>query len=182
MPARAVIVVDLQNEYLPSGNLPLVGIEDAVTTAAAVIDAARAGGVPVVHVRHKSPAAGAPFFAAGSPNVEIISTVQPLENETVILKHHPNSFRETGLKAVLDEQGVAEVVVIGAMSHICIDATARAAADFGYDVTVVHNACATRDLDFAGKTVPAADVHAAFMSALASGYATVIAADDLPPT
>jgi hypothetical protein len=47
-------------------------------------------------------------------------------------------------------------------------------------VTVVADACATRDLEFEGRTVAAADVHAAFMAALAFAYATVVAAKDLP--
>lgn len=180
MANRAVIVVDLQNEYLPTGKLPLSGIEEAVTTAAGVIDAARASGEPVIHVRHEGAAADAPIFTPGTANVEIIPAVQPQAQEAVIVKHYPNSFRETGLQALLEEQGIEEVVVVGAMSHMCIDATARAAADLGYGVTVVADACATRDLEFAGKTVAAADVHAAFMSALAFGYANVVAADDLP--
>lgn len=180
MTHRAVIVVDLQNEYLPTGKVPLVGIEGAVATAAGVIDAARASGEPVIHVRHEGATADSPIFTPGTENVEIIPAVQPREQEQVIVKHFPNAFRETGLQALLDEQGIAEVVVVGAMSHMCIDATARAAADFGYAVTVVADACATRDLEFAGTTVAAPDVHAAFMSALAFGYANVVAADDLP--
>lgn len=179
MAGRAVIVVDLQNEYLPTGQLPLVGIEEAVATAAAVIAAARAKGDPVVHVRHESPTADAPIFAAGTQNVEIIPAVCPQANEPVVVKQHPNAFRETNLQALLDDQGIEEVVVVGAMSHMCIDATARAAADFGYAVTVVQDACATRDLEFGGRSVAAADVHAAFMSALAFGYANVVAAGDL---
>lgn len=180
MAGRAVIVVDLQNEYLPTGKLPLVGIEDAVATAAGVINAARASGEPVVFVRHEGADADAPIFTPGTENVEIIPAVQPQEQEPIIVKHYPNSFRETGLQALLEEQGIAEVVVVGAMSHMCIDATARAAADLGYAVTVVADACATRDLEFAGRTVAAPDVHAAFMSALAFGYANVVAVDALP--
>ncbi|MFT4037032.1 MAG: cysteine hydrolase family protein [Thermomicrobiales bacterium] len=180
MANRAVVVVDLQNEYLPTGNLPLVGIEDAVANAVGVIDTARANGDPVVFIRHESAGADAPIFAAGSQNVELIPAIHPMPEEPVIVKHFPNSFRETGLQALLDEQGITDVVVIGAMSHMCIDATVRAAADFGYAVTVVEDACATRDLEFAGKTVAAADVHAAFMSALAFGYANVVAAEDHP--
>ena len=179
MAGRAVIVVDLQNEYLPGGKLPLVGIEGAVATAAGVIDAARSSGEPVIFIRHEGTGADSPIFTPGTENVEIIPAVLPQEQEPVIVKHYPNSFRETGLKSLLDEQGIQEVVVVGAMSHMCIDATARAAADFGYAVTVVEDACATRDLEFAGKTVAALDVHAAFMSALAFGYANVVSAGDL---
>ncbi len=176
---RAYIVVDLQNEYLPTGNLPLVGIAEAVATAARVIEAARASGEPVIYMRHEG-AADSPIFAPGTENVEIIPAVQPQDQEHVIVKHFPNSFRETGLQALLEEQGITDVVIIGAMSHICIDATARAAVDLGYEVTVVADACATRDLEFEGRTVPAADVHAAFMAALAFAYAKVVAAKDLP--
>jgi nicotinamidase-related amidase len=179
MAKRAIIVVDLQNEYLSSGKLPLVGIENAVSNAARIIDSARTRGDLLIHVRHESPTADAPFFAAGSENVEIIAAVSPLDGEKVIVKQYPNAFRNTGLKAMLDDNGVEEVVVIGAMSHMCIDATSRAAADFGYAVTVVHNACATRDVEFGGKTVQAADVHAAYMSALGWGYGQVVSVEEL---
>ena len=176
---RAYIVVDLQNEYLPTGSLPLVGIAEAVATAARVIEAARASGEPVIYMRHEG-AADSPIFTPGTENVEIIPLVQPQDQEHIIVKHFPNSFRETGLQALLEEQGITDLVIIGAMSHICIDATARAAVDLGYAVTVVADACATRDLEFEGRTVPAADVHAAFMAALAFAYAKVVAAKDLP--
>lgn len=179
MAKRAIIVVDLQNEYLSSGKLPLVGIENAVSNAARIIDSARTRGDLLIHVRHESPTADAPFFAASSENVEIIAAVSPLDGEKVIVKQYPNAFRNTGLKAMLDDNGVEEVVVVGAMSHMCIDATSRAAADFGYAVTVVHNACATRDVEFGGKTVQAADVHAAYMSALGWGYGQVVSVEEL---
>ncbi len=75
---------------------------------------------------------------------------------------------------MLDEKGVEEVVVVGAMSHMCVDATVRASVDFGYKTTTIHDACATRDLEFDGTTVPAAQVHAALMAALAFMYGEVI--------
>ncbi|WP_312233264.1 cysteine hydrolase family protein, partial [Stutzerimonas nitrititolerans] len=49
----ALVVIDLQNEYLPTGNLPLSGIEAAVANAVKVIADSRAKGVPVIHVRHE---------------------------------------------------------------------------------------------------------------------------------
>ncbi|QRR32505.1 cysteine hydrolase [Hydrogenophaga sp. YM1] len=174
MPSRALVVIDLQNEYFPTGKLPLVGIEAASANAARVIAKARAQGVPVVHVRHEAGRPDAPVFTPGTPNVQIHASVAPAEGEAVIVKHFPNAFRETPLKALLDELGVRELVIVGAMSHMCIDAGARAAADQGYAVTVVHDACATRDLIFDGQTVPAAQVHGAFMAALGSSYATLV--------
>lgn len=173
MTKRAVIIIDLQNEYLPTGKLPLAGIEAAVANAVKVIDDARANGVPVIHVRHEFAHDELPVFVPGTEGVRIQEAVAPLEGEPVILKNYPNAFRETQLKRLLDERGVQELTVLGAMSHMCVDAGVRAAADMGYPVTVLHDACATLDLEFGGVTVPAAQVHAAMMAALAFGYATV---------
>jgi nicotinamidase-related amidase len=174
MSKRAIVVVDLQNDYWPSGKWPLDGIDQAAANAAKVIKKARAVGDTVTHVRHESPGTDAPFFVPGSAGAEINQVVRPAAEEAVILKNHPNAFRETGLKQVLDQQKVEEVVVVGAMSHMCIAATGRAATDLGYKTTVVHDACATREVEFNGVTVPAAQVHAANMSALAFAYGDVI--------
>ena len=61
---------------------------------------------------------------------------------------------------------------------MCIDVTTRTASEFGYKTTVVHDACATLGLEFRGQTVPAAQVHAALMSALAFAYATIVTTDE----
>ena len=66
------------------------------------------------------------------------------------------------------------------MSSMCVDATVRAAADLGFAVTVVHDACAAPDLEFEGNDIPGASVHGAFMAALGDGYATLVAGRDLP--
>jgi nicotinamidase-related amidase len=178
MSKRAVVVVDLQNDYWPTGKWPLQGIDEAAANAARVIEKARGTGDTVIHIRHESAGADAPFFAPGTPGAEINAVARPDDDETVILKNHPNAFRETELKQLLDEKGIDEVVVVGAMSHMCIAATGRAAADFGYKTVVVHDACATRDVEFNGVTVPAAQVHAANMSALAFAYGEVIGTAD----
>ena len=86
----------------------------------------------------------------------------------------PNSFRESKLLDGLRIAGAKQLTICGAMSHMCIDATTRAAADLGFDCVVAHDACATRDVEFEGKKVAAADVHAAYMSALGFAYAKVM--------
>ncbi|MDB5613876.1 MAG: isochorismatase hydrolase, partial [Devosia sp.] len=133
--------------------------------------------IPVIHVRHESPE-GSPFFVAGTPGAEIIPAVAPKTGEQVVVKNFPNAFRDTDLKGKLDAAGIKDVVIVGAMSHMCIDATARAAADYGFNVTVVEDAAATRDAEFDGMTVPAGQVHAAFMSALGFAYGKVVKADE----
>lgn len=179
MNKRATIVVDLQNEYLPTGKLPLVDLEAALANAARVIAAARTKGELLIHVRHEGAQPDAPFFTPGTAGVQIIPAVAARGDESVIVKNYPNSFRGTQLKELLDAQGVTELVVIGAMSHMCIEATSRAAADLGYPVTVAHDACATMNLEFDGTAVPAAQVHAASMAALGFGYASITTTDKL---
>jgi len=178
MPKRALVLIDVQNDYFPGGRWPLSGIESAADKAAKVLAAARAAGDLVVHVRHEFPSADAPFFAPGSNGAEIHPIVREGDGEPVVLKHHANAFRETDLKAILDRHGVEEVVICGAMSHMCVDAGVRAAGDLGYKCVVVHDACATRDQEFQGAVVPAAQVHAAFMAALRFGYAKLVTTDE----
>ena len=100
--------------------------------------------------------------------------VAPRAEEKVITKNHPNSFLNTHLLDELRQLKPAEVVICGAMSNMCIDATTRAASDFGFLCVVVHDACAASGLKFGDWSVTAADVHAAFMAALGAAYARVL--------
>lgn len=178
MKKLGLIVIDLQNEYLPTGKLSLSGIEAATDNAAKVLADARAKDIPVFHIRHEFASADAPVFVPGSDGVEIQPAVAPLGDEPVIVKNHINAFRETDLQQQLEAQGVQEVVIVGAMSHMCVDACVRAAVDMGYPTTVLHDACATLDLEFNGVSVPAAHVHAAMMAAFEFGYGTVKSTDE----
>jgi nicotinamidase-related amidase len=112
MPKRALVLIDIQNDYFPGGKWTLSGIEAAADNAARVLAAARAAGDLVVHVRHEFLTADAPFFAPGSDGAKTHRKVKDREGESVVLKHHVNSFRETDLKAILDHHGV-EVVICG---------------------------------------------------------------------
>ncbi len=178
MSKQALIVVDIQNDYFPAGKWPLVGAEAAADKAAQIIKAFRDAGDLVVHIRHEFPTADAPFFVPGSEGAQLHPKVMNRADEPVIVKQHINSFRDTDLRAVLDQHGIDKLVIVGSMSHMCTHGITRAAVDFGYDTTVIHDACATLDLEFNGVKVPAAQVHAAFMAALAFGYAPVISAEE----
>lgn len=82
------------------------------------------------------------------------------------------------MKETLDAHGIKEVVIVGAMVHNCVDAATRAAFDYGYAVTVIHDAVATLDMEFGGILVPAAQVHTAWMAELAFAYATLRLTDE----
>ncbi|MHC5350406.1 cysteine hydrolase family protein [Metapseudomonas furukawaii] len=177
MSKQALVVVDIQNDYFPGGLWTLTGADAAADNAARLIADARRRGELVVHIRHEFPTQDAPFFRPGSEGAQLHPKVANLADEPVVLKHYINSFRETELKAVLDRHGIERLTVVGNMSHMCVDGITRAAVDFGYPVTVIHDACATLDLEFNGTRVPAAQVHAAFMAALSFGYAQVVSTE-----
>lgn len=172
--SKALVLVDLQNDYFPGGAMALTGIEAAAANAGKALERWRARGWPVFHIQHLATRPGATFFLPDTPGVEHHASVAPRAGEAVVRKHFPNSFRDSGLKAALEAAGSTELVIVGAMSHMCIDATTRAAFDMGYTCTVLADACATRDLVFNGDTVPAAQVHASFMAALSAPYAQVV--------
>jgi nicotinamidase-related amidase len=178
---QALLLIDVQNDYFPGGAYTLANIEAASAKAAELLARFREAGLPLVHVRHEFGSSEAPFFRPGTPGADIHPSVAPREGETVITKHAVNAFQGTDLKQRLDAIGVDRLVIAGAMSHMCIEGATRAAADLGYKCQVIHDACATRDQEFAGRVVPAADVHAASMSALGFAYAEVVALKDFKP-
>jgi len=178
MSDTALIIVDLQNDYFENGKWALNGINEAAANAEKVLAAFRERNLPVFHVRHEFVGPDAPFFEAGSEGAQIHHSLTPAEGEPVVLKHEVNSFQHTELKPLLEQQGIKKLVIVGAMSHMCIDAVTRAAKDFGYENTVLHDACATLDLTFNGITVPSEQVHAAFMAALQFAYAEVISTEE----
>jgi nicotinamidase-related amidase len=172
--SKALLLVDIQNDYFKNGAMELVGMDEAAANAQKILVYFRANKWPVYHVRHAGIGPKATFFLPDTQGAQINEAVLPLESEPVITKYLPNSFRETGLQDLCEKEGIKQLVICGAMSHMCIDATTRAAFDLGFGCKVVADACATRNLEFDGRVVVAADVHAAFMAALNGIYAQVL--------
>jgi nicotinamidase-related amidase len=162
----ALLVIDIQKDYFPSGKMPLVNPETAAKNAYTLLQCFREHGGRHVHIQHISIRPGATFFLPGDRGTDIHDLTAHFEGEPLVQKHYPNSFRETNLLDLLRGWGVERVVVCGMMTHLCVDATARAAADLGFNVIVAADACATRALTFGAITVPAEQVQTAFLAAL----------------
>jgi len=175
---QGLILVDIQNDYFVGGKMELVAMEQAARKAKDLLGMFRDKNLPIFYVQHLSAKPGATFFVPGTNGAEINEAVTPLANETIIQKHFPNGFRETTLLDCTQNEGIRDLVICGAMSHMCIDATTRAAFDLGFDCTVVEDACATRNLEYKGQIVQSKNVHAAFMAALAAVYANVVSTKD----
>jgi nicotinamidase-related amidase len=174
-----LLIIDIQNDYVPGGGFPLVEPERAAVAAGDLLAAFRAKGEPVVHLQHVWDELEATFMKPGTPGFEIHDAVAPAEGETVIRKESPNGFLGTGLEQELRGLDAGGLVVAGMMTSMCVDATVRAASDLGFEVTLAHDACAAPDLEFGGTAVPGASVHAAFVAALADEYATVASSAEL---
>jgi nicotinamidase-related amidase len=171
---NCLILVDIQNDYFHGGCMELVGIKEAAANAQLLLRDFRKQNLPVVHIQHISARPDATFLLPETEGAKIHAMVAPQEGEVVVVKHFPNSFRYTSLLEILKKQETYDLIICGAMSHMCIDSTTRAAFDNGFTCTVAEDACATRDLVFKGKTIKAADVHASFMAALSVPYAKVV--------
>ena len=170
----ALIVIDIQNDYFPGGKMELEGSLEASLCAQQALAAWRGKGLPLVHVQHLSARPGATFLLPDTDGVRIHENVKPLAGETVIQKNFPNSFRNTNLLDHLKQNQVDRLVILGMMTQMCVDATTRAAFDSGFACTVLHDACAARAVSFEGLTIPAPQVHGAFLAALGSVYAKVM--------
>jgi nicotinamidase-related amidase len=173
----ALLLVDIQNDYFPGGRMELEGSLAASANAGRVLAAFRNQARPVIHIQHLAAQADAGFFIPGTAGAEIHVEVAPLAGETVVHKHFPNAFRATALLEQLRGSAIDHLVIGGMMTHMCIDATTRAACDHGFQCTLLHDACATRALSFGALTVPAAQVQAAFLAALGAAYARLVGCD-----
>ncbi|GIP44337.1 putative isochorismatase family protein YddQ [Paenibacillus sp. J45TS6] len=177
--STALIIVDIQNDYFPNGNMELSNPEKAAANAAKILEWFRQNNKDhIFHVQHVAGDPGLGFFLPDTEGVKIHESVQPSEHESIIIKHFPNSFLNTELEQQLKEKGITKLVVVGMMTHMCIDATVRAAVDLGYETTLIEDACATKELSYQDKIVPAEQVHYAFVGALNGMYCNVVSTAD----
>ena len=150
----ALVLIDCQNTYR-EGIMQLTGVEPALKEARRVLDRARALGRPVIHIQHDA-GPGTPYDVRADIG-RIADIVAPQNGETVITKGYPNSFVQTPLDDELKRLGVKNLVLVGFMTHMCVNSTARGAFNLGYAPTVVASATATRDLPLPDGSVVRAD-------------------------
>jgi len=174
----ALLLIDIQKDYFSGGKMELVNPLEAGQKAYQLLQCFREHGGLHIHIQHESIRPGATFFLPGSEGMDIHDCVAHFEGEPIIYKHFPNAFRETKLYEILKDWDVERVVICGMMTHMCVDATARAAADLGFQVIVAADACATRNLSYGDTAIPADHVHKAFLAALKS-YGQVATVEEI---
>lgn len=169
----ALIIIDVQNDYFPNGKKELSGSTEAAARLRSLIDHCRSQGLKIIYIQHIAAQPDAPFFVDGTNGITIHESVRPQEGDEVIIKHFPNSFRETRLQEVLAKHRITHLIFAGMMTHMCVDTTVRAAFDLGYSSTLIADCCATLDLAHDHETIRARDVQNAFLAALNGTFCTV---------
>ncbi len=175
MNQTALILIDYQMDYFAGGSMELNHPVQATEKAALLLRHFHEHRLPVIFLQHISLRPDATFFLPDTNGTAIHPLLQPQDTDVVLEKHYPNSFRKTGLKKLLLKHNIKKLVLCGMMSHMCVDATVRAAFDYNFSCRLIHDACATRNLIFGDRAISADDVHGAFMAALGAVYAEVTA-------
>jgi nicotinamidase-related amidase len=171
---HALILIDFQNDYFKNGKMELEYSNQAVLQAQKALKYFRTTNSPIIHVQHLETNLKAAFLANNTIGAEIHKSVKPLNNEAIISKHFPNAFRETNLLTILQEKNIKKLTICGMMTHMCVDATTRAAFDLGFKCSVLYDACATRALTFRNHKVSALDVQDASLAALSAPFAKML--------
>ncbi|MDX3933880.1 isochorismatase family protein [Stenotrophomonas sp.] len=139
---KALVVIDIQNDYFAGGRFPLEGAEEALQNALVLIETARSNNDLVVVVKHLAPA-GAPFFETGSSGANLHPSIQSaMKDAPQVIKHEADSFLHTNLAELLRQHKVDAVDLVGMMTQHCVTHTALSPEAAGYPMTIHANACA----------------------------------------
>ena len=174
---KALLIIDVQNDYFAGGKYDLVHPDEALNMIKRLLRSFRAENLPVFYVQHLSDS-NANFFIPETLGSCIHDAITPLENEKIIVKNYPNSFYKTDLQKELSDAGITDLVICGMMTHMCVDTTVRAAKDYGYHVTLLSDTCAAKDLNWNGSVLSADTVHNVYMASLNEKFADVMTSEE----
>ena len=172
---EVLILIDIQNMYFCEGDYKLYEPERAGKKAAEILEKFRMENKPVIHVKHN-------FKVDAMENGEYLldfnEGVKPKKKEIIVSKNYPSAFLKTDLKKRLGKLKGDKLIIVGMMTHMCIDTTVRAAQNYGYKVTVIHDACTTKDLKWNGQTIDAQTVHDSIMASLQGTFGEVMSCEE----
>ena len=177
-PHRALIVIDVQNEYV-SGNMLIEypPVQQSLAAIGRAIDAAHAAGLPVVVVQHSAPATS-PVFAKGSAAWQLHPVVASREHDHLIEKSMPSAFVDTDLSAWIAAHGIDTLVVAGYMTQHCDASTIVQAMHAGLKVEFLHDAAGSVPYANGAGQVSAEEIHRAYCVVLQSSFAAVLSTDE----
>jgi nicotinamidase-related amidase len=166
MKNTALLVIDVQNDYFPNGHMALHQPEIALQHINQLEQHFRENQQPIIYIQHVQLDTTRSFFIKDTEGVDLHAGLDIHADSIIIEKHFPNSFFQTDLKQLLDRLNVGKLMITGMMTHMCVDATTRAAKELGYETTVVADATATRELVFEGQYIAAETVQQVLLATL----------------
>lgn len=143
---KALLVIDIQNDYFPGGKFPLWNTEATLANIESAIKSAIAKGIPVIHIQHiANPDLGvSPFFNKGTPGAEIHPQILAAAPDApVVIKEFADSFFQTNLEKILTDLGIEELLVCGMMTQNCVAFTAISQSAEKYKVAILPDCCTT---------------------------------------
>lgn len=143
---KALIVIDLQQDYFPEGKFPLWNTQIVLENIEKAMRKANDMGIPVILVQHiaDSSVGIAPFFNEGTQGTEIHPRVlQAARNAKIVIKAFADSFYKTNLEEVLAEAGAEELILCGMMTQNCVTHTAISKSAEKYSVKIMPDCCTT---------------------------------------
>src|SRR5215211_5216398 len=174
----ALLIIDIQKDHFPGGKKELVKPLEAAQKAYILLQCFREHGGYHVHIQHISKSSDAGYFISGERGTDIHDSAAHFEGEPIVYKHEPNAFLNTDLLALLKSWEVGRLVITGMMTHLDVDATARAANDLGFQVLIAEDACATGDLKSGDTIIPAEQVQKESLAALRA-YGKVMESEEI---
>ncbi|HWK70922.1 MAG TPA: cysteine hydrolase family protein [Burkholderiaceae bacterium] len=177
-PRRALLVIDVQNEYI-TGNLLIEHppVENSLHNIGIAMDAARAAGIPVIVVQHDAPK-DSPLFAQGSDAWQLHSTVAQRPADHRINKKMASAFADTDLAQWLADKSIDTLTVVGYMTHNCDAATIYHASHDGLNVEFLGDASGSPSYRNSAGSASAEEIHRVFSTVFHSSFAAVATTRD----
>ena len=173
-PHRALIVIDVQNEYVTGGLLiEYPPVEESLRNIGRAMDAAQSAGIPVIVVQQMAPA-DSPLFAAGSHGGELHTVITSRPRSHFLPKKLPSAFAGTDLGDWLKQHGIDTLTVVGYMTHNCNDTTIKHAFDAGLKVEFLMDAAGSVPYANKAGVASAEEIHRVFSVVEQSRYAAVL--------
>ncbi|MFJ7967259.1 isochorismatase family protein [Streptomyces sp. NPDC096324] len=128
MPDTALLIIDMQTALLSDAH----DVEACLHKVADLAEQARSAGVPIVYLRQR-------LLDVPAGLIDVHPAVAPQPGDVVLDKASADSFLDTGLGDLLDEQEVCRVIITGFATEYCVDSTSRSALSRGYDLVLVSD-------------------------------------------